>query len=279
MKTVLGYNEITYSDRALSQKLEQTEGRFNAAFVSAHLEMFPDSGVEWKEINGTYALFDGVESPLTQTFGLGLLKEVSSQVIEELEEYYQQFSAPIFHEISPLADPHMEILFNHGYQPIEQSSILFKTLSNEKLFNFSKIKAEPMLKNEKEACHTWALTSARGWCGEWSDLSEFMYNFAKIGASSQGVVPFFANLNGKPISTGMLYVDNEVALLAGDSTIAEGRKLGAQNALIEARLNHAIDCGCTLAMITTSPGSGSQRNAEKNGFRLAYTRTKWKKRT
>jgi hypothetical protein len=23
------------------------------------------------------------------------------------------------------------------------------------------------------------------------------------------------------------------------------------------------------------PGSGSQRNAERNGFRIAYTRTKW----
>lgn len=264
------------NDKSLSQKLELTEGRFNAAFVSSRLKMFPDSGVAWKEINGTYALFDGVESPLTQTFGLGLLKDVSSKVIEEIEEYYRQFLSPIFHEISPLADPsYMEVLYHHDYQPIEQSNILYKNLSNVDLVHStSEIIAAPMQKGEEES---WALTSVKGWCGDCPDFAEFMYNFAKIGAHSQGVVPFFASHKGKPISTGMLFMDQGVALLAGDSTIAEGRNCGAQNALIQARLNHAINCGCTLAMIATSPASGSQRNAEKNGFRIAYTRTKWKK--
>jgi hypothetical protein len=28
-------------------------------------------------------------------------------------------------------------------------------------------------------------------------------------------------------------------------------------------------------MMGAAPGSVSQRNAEKNGFRIAYTRTKW----
>jgi hypothetical protein len=27
--------------------------------------------------------------------------------------------------------------------------------------------------------------------------------------------------------------------------------------------------------MVTQPGSGSQRNAERHGFRIAYTRTKW----
>ena len=74
----------------------------------------------------------------------------------------------------------------------------------------------------------------------------------------------------------MLYIANDIALLAGDSTIAEGRNRGAQNALIEARLSHAADQGCTIAMLAASPGSQSQKNAEKQGFCLAYTRTKWK---
>jgi len=28
-------------------------------------------------------------------------------------------------------------------------------------------------------------------------------------------------------------------------------------------------------MMVAAPGSASQRNAERNGFRVAYTRTKW----
>jgi hypothetical protein len=33
--------------------------------------------------------------------------------------------------------------------------------------------------------------------------------------------------------------------------------------------------GCDLAMMVTLPGSDSQRNAERNGFQIAYTRMKW----
>ena len=66
-----------------------------------------------------------------------------------------------------------------------------------------------------------------------------------------------------------------VALLAGASTVPEGRRQGAQRALLEARLQTAVDAGCDLAMMVAAPGSASQRNAERQGFRIAYTRTKW----
>jgi len=65
-------------------------------------------------------------------------------------------------------------------------------------------------------------------------------------------------------------------LYAGASTVPEGRKQGAQLALLERRLDFAIDQGCDLAMMCAQPGSSSQRNAERRGFRIAYTRVKWK---
>jgi hypothetical protein len=53
------------------------------------------------------------------------------------------------------------------------------------------------------------------------------------------------------------------------------RRQGAQLALLEGRLRYAATQGCTIGMIVTQPGSGSQRNAERHGFRIAYTRYKW----
>ncbi len=67
----------------------------------------------------------------------------------------------------------------------------------------------------------------------------------------------------------------DVAMLCGASTIPESRNQGAQNALLETRLAHAHKKGCTIAAMGARPGSQSQRNAEKNGFRVAYTRIKW----
>ena len=66
-----------------------------------------------------------------------------------------------------------------------------------------------------------------------------------------------------------------VALLAGACTIPEARKRGAQLALLNARLGYAAECGFDVAMICAELGSASQRNAERHGFRIAWTRAKW----
>jgi len=49
----------------------------------------------------------------------------------------------------------------------------------------------------------------------------------------------------------------------------------AQLALLERRLQDGFANSCDLAMMGALPGSISQRNAERHGFRIAYTRTKW----
>ncbi len=70
-----------------------------------------------------------------------------------------------------------------------------------------------------------------------------------------------------------------VALLAGASTIPEMRRRGLQAALLEARKRYAFEHGYQLAMMVTESGSQSQRNAERKGFRIAYTRIKWRLQT
>ncbi len=86
-----------------------------------------------------------------------------------------------------------------------------------------------------------------------------------------------AEIDGQPIATGVVFISGGVALLAGASTIPEARRQGAQSALLEARLRYAVEKRCDLAMMCALPGSASQRNAQRNGFQIAYTRTKWKR--
>jgi len=40
-------------------------------------------------------------------------------------------------------------------------------------------------------------------------------------------------------------------------------------------MRYACDHGCDLALMVALAGSDSQRNAERKGFRVAYTRMKW----
>ena len=102
-----------------------------------------------------------------------------------------------------------------------------------------------------------------------------MFNFGRISAGCEGSFPYLAELDGQPISAGMLFIYGEVAMLAGASTIPAGRNRGAQNALLNDRLQFAAERGCTLAAMASAPGSQSQKNAQRNGFNIAYTRTKW----
>jgi hypothetical protein len=62
------------SDLALSRRLERTEASANAAFVEVRARVAPQSGAQWIEVAGTYAMYDGPRSPSTQTFGLGLFR-------------------------------------------------------------------------------------------------------------------------------------------------------------------------------------------------------------
>jgi GNAT superfamily N-acetyltransferase len=50
------------------------------------------------------------------------------------------------------------------------------------------------------------------------------------------------------------------------------RGAGLQGALIRERLRAAVEEGCDLATASTLPGSVSQRNYERNGFQVAYTK-------
>lgn len=79
----------------------------------------------------------------------------------------------------------------------------------------------------------------------------------------------------QPAAGGTLTIRDGLAGLMGASTLPEFRNRGVQSALISVRLAAARDAGCDLAMSVTQPSSGSQRNLERQGFRVVYTRAKF----
>lgn len=268
---------MIFVDKQLSQRLERTEARANADFVDTRRRLSPEFGAAWIEVGGAYAMYDGAESPLTQTFGLGIFEDITVAYLDEIEAFYRENDAPVFHEISPMIDPsHMELLASRGYRPVELTSVMFRELSGEiaKRERNAELQTRVIRPDEVEL---WARTSAEAWATEHEALGEFMFNFGAISAQCAGSYPYIAELVGLPIATGMLFIYDDICMLAGASTIVGGRNQGAQNALLEDRLRFAASKGCTLAIMGAAPGSQSQKNAQKNGFNIAYTRTKWQK--
>jgi len=51
-----------------------------------------------------------------QTFGLGMWQAPTASDLERLEAFFTERGAPVFHEVSPLADPAVVPLLNaRGY--------------------------------------------------------------------------------------------------------------------------------------------------------------------
>jgi GNAT superfamily N-acetyltransferase len=269
--------DVTYPliDLALARRLERTEASANAAFVTARARLQLESGATWTDVAGAYAMFDGAGSMLTQTFGLGLFDEVGEAEFDALEAFFQQRGAEVFHEISPLAAPALVPHLNgRGYLPIEFTSVMFRPVAAV-LPSAPATEGLRVRRIDADEVDLWAGVSAEGWSSESAELAGFVLEMGKITARSENAFCFLAELDGQPAGAGAMTISEGTALLAGASTIAPARRKGVQRALLEARLRLAAEQGCDLVMIGAQPGSASQRNAERQGFRIAYTRIKW----
>jgi GNAT superfamily N-acetyltransferase len=259
-----------FADAALAGRLERAEGSAGAAFVEARGE---DSC--WARIGGAYAMFDGADSPLTQTFALGMSEPAEGSVFAEIENFFQKNQAPVQHEVCPLAGVALSrFLAERGYVPIEMSNVLFLETAESRRETVLSRELSVRTAGSGDA-DVYSHAAGEGW-REAGDVAPLIAGLTRIMSAARGYVGFLVEKQGQVVATAGLVINDGVALFAGASTIPEARGQGAQQVLLEARLRHAAEEKCDLAMIVTEPGSGSQRNAERAGFRIAYTRTKWR---
>lgn len=262
------------ADHALACRLERAEALANARYVEARARLAPASQAGWIAVAGTYAMFDGPDSPSTQTFGLGLDQLPSAGELALLEAFFEERHAPVLHEISPFSDRRLpEELSKRGYRPRELTNVLFLPLPRVPGVPEGDCQFRVRLAGAAER-QIWAATAAEGWSAS-GDIAGTVFDVMLAAAEVDGLTLFLVENDRTPVAAGALAIHDRVALFAGASTIPAWRRRGAQRALLEHRLRYAAEAGCDLAMICAEPGGSSQRNAERQGFRIAYTRTKW----
>lgn len=265
---------MVFADLALSRRLERAEGHACAQFAEARRRLFPSSGAEWIECAGAYAVFDGIDSPVTQTFGLGIFEELSAATLDTIERFFGDRGAPVLHEVSPLAGAAaLDLLCARHYRPFEISNVLYRVVEKPAAADHGNITVRVTGPDEAQL---WTNISARGWTYEHPEFLDFLLQTGAISAARQQSPCFLAELDGQPGAAAALSIHEGVALFAGSATVPEMRRRGLQGALLEERMRYAFGHGCDLAMMVAEAASNSQRNAERKGFRIAYTRTKWR---
>jgi hypothetical protein len=212
---------MTFSDLALARRLERAEGHACMQFAEARRKLLPDSGSCWMQCAGAYVVFDGVDSPVTQTFGLGIFEELTGEALDTIERFFADRAAPVHHEVCPLAGvATLDLLCARGYRPIEISSVMHGRVE---ALPPSRMKVRAIGPDERQL---WADISARGWTHEHPELMPFMQKFGELAAAKEDCTCFLAEIDGQPGAAGALNIHDGVALFTGAATVPEMRRRG-----------------------------------------------------
>ncbi|HMG86449.1 MAG TPA: hypothetical protein VK574_11915 [Terracidiphilus sp.] len=265
---------MIFANLELARRLEAAEAYACAQFAEARLRIHPASTSAWMKYAGTTVVFDGIDAPTTQTFGLGLFEALTPAALDEIEQFFRERGTEVMHEVSPLAGAAvLDLLCARGYRPFEISNVLYRAVETPAAIHADGIRVRVVGADEAQL---WSDINARGWTHEHPEFEGFVRESGVLVAAREGSPCFLAEFNGTPGAAGALTLHQGVALFGGAATVPEMRCRGLQGALLQERMRYAAEHGCDLAMMVAEAGSNSQRNAERKGFRVAYTRLKWK---
>jgi GNAT superfamily N-acetyltransferase len=265
-----------FSDLDLARRLEAAEGNACAQFAIARRRLFPESDSEAIRIAGADVVYDGTGSPTTQTFGLGMQEDATADALAQMESFFAGHGSSTQHEVSPFAGAGaLQLLCERGYRPLEISNVLYRPVDAGTESGLPPGIDVQVISPDQAAL--WTEINARGWTHDRPELVGFMKEISVLLTAREGSACFLASLDGTPAAAGALCLYRGVALFVGAATAPEHRRRGLQGALLEARIRYAHARGCDLGMMVTEPGSNSQRNSQRQGFQIAYTRIKWQK--
>ncbi|MED1115355.1 GNAT family N-acetyltransferase [Bacillus paramycoides] len=197
--------------------------------------------------------------------------------IDEIISYYRSLQIPCRFEITP-AQATTELFQYLSQKGFFQSSF-HTTLYNKPRQNSSPLPSNISVRKLKEnEFHTFADIYVRGFN---------MPSFTKDGVrqnneilyNQQGWHFLIAEVQNIPASIGVLYINKDVASLATSATLPEFQRKGCHTALIQKRIETAIESNCNLIVGQARFGSSSQNNMERAHLKIAYTKSIWTEKT
>jgi GNAT superfamily N-acetyltransferase len=228
-----------------------------------------------ESVAGGYAIYCGANSPVTQAVALGLDGAVSTEEFDRLEQFYFSRQEPVRVETCPLADATLIEQYGlRGYRVTEFSNVMVRPVAYEELFDPSN--GIEIRRVKREELDLWTLTVAQGFAENFPVTQELL-SVMKMFSVGKNTECYLACVDGRVAGGATVAIRGDTAGLFGASTLPEFRNKGVQTALMRTRLKRAAEEGCELAVSLAQPGSPSQRNMVRQGFRTLYTRVKFER--
>lgn len=219
------------------------------------------------EIAGGIAVFTSPDSPLTHAVGIGLDGPVSAAELDRLEHFFRSRGARPSIDLCPLADQGLlPQLAERGYRLTEFNNVLARRVSGVEMALTPRVR-----RTCPDEVDLWSHTVGCGFF-EVANLTTEEMDVGRAICAMAGAQTYLASTEAGAAGGAALAIHGGLATLFADSTLPGFRRLGIQRELIAARLNEALVESCDLAMASTLPGSISQRNYERAGFQVVYTK-------
>lgn len=212
-------------------------------------------------------------SPINKIIGAGFEGELDADILAEIEGRWRGHGEPVRVELASLASTAAAAqLGARGYRLLGFEHVMVRPIGPADADREPEI---PVVEGDAAWFDTivdgFAVADGSGAPVDAHDraaIEAVMRDFA----AAEGFRRYGARMAGASVGAATMRLDDGLALLCGATTLASARRRGVQAALLTARLRDASRAGCSLAVVTTAPGSLSQRNAERQGFALAYVR-------
>jgi ribosomal protein S18 acetylase RimI-like enzyme len=263
---------MQFVDKALARRFEAVEEMVQVFYARALQKARPEIGVSEEEICGGHMVFAGLGSPVGRATGLGLDRPFTAQDLDQVEEFYRSRKAPSQVDLCPLHDPAVFELFKErGYAIAELNNVLYRRLDAEETFSDSPTECVIRPGSPQDVDEAGALVERAffpdGAPEPYRGLLAPLYQM-------EGARVFVASVGETmaACAVGMAIPPHRVVGMLGAGTLNEYRGRGLQTALLGARMSAAAKTGCEYAVVVTQGGTTSQRNCERLGFRVAYSK-------
>jgi GNAT superfamily N-acetyltransferase len=257
-----------FVDLDLARRLEMAE-TISPDCYEALRRYGPSDPVALLKVAGGYAFCCGPDYPVNQIVGMGLYDEVTAADLDQLEDFFRSRGVPCSVVLSPLAHASLRaMLGERGYSIAEFNTVLIRRIQPDE--PFSPPTGIVIERVTDDTIGPWMGSIAKGFEQDIVVAESVFGGFAVL----PGALPFLARIEDKVVGGcgGRVIPEARIAAFFGTATLPEYRGRGVQSALIAKRLHEAALAGCEYAVVSTNPGSGSQRNMERRGFHVAYTK-------
>jgi hypothetical protein len=261
-----------FVDRALARRFESAEEMPQVYHAQWCEKNQPSVGAAVEKIAGGHMIFAGLGSPIGRAVGMGFDTPVTKGDFDQLENFYFSRKAPSQTDYCPLTDMSLlELAKERGYGIAELNNVLAR-----KIDGGVKVAAPDgfaIRPSKAEEAVTFSSILRKCFFPDGGEPPGFDSMLLPM-FSFPGSLTFVAAFEGQLVATGaaLIIPEHRIVGLYGAGTIKEYRGRGLQTAMLEMRMQVAAESGCEYAVIVTQGGTTSQRNAERLGFRVAYSK-------